>query len=55
MPRKPNYNFEKRQREILKKEKRAAKAEAKRRQADSRKDACEPAPQSNTPSDNANG
>lgn len=38
MARKPNYNFEKRQREILKKEKKAAKAEAKRQQADARKE-----------------
>ena len=34
MARKPNYNFEKRQREIQKKEKKAAKAEAKRQQAE---------------------
>lgn len=38
MARKPNYNFEKRQREILKKEKKAAKAEAKRQQAAARKE-----------------
>jgi hypothetical protein len=38
MPRKPNYNFEKRQREIQKKEKKAAKAEAKRQQAEARKE-----------------
>lgn len=37
MARKPNYNFEKRQREIQKKEKKAAKAEAKRLQAEARK------------------
>jgi len=30
MARKPNYDFERRQREIAKKEKKAAKAEAKR-------------------------
>jgi hypothetical protein len=36
MARKPNYNFEKRQREIQKKEKKAAKAEAKRLQAEAR-------------------
>lgn len=42
MARKPNYNFEKRQREILKKEKKAAKAEAKRQQAEARKDAKTP-------------
>ncbi len=34
MARKPNYNFEKRQRELKKKEKKAAKAEAKRLQAE---------------------
>ena len=38
MARKPNYNFEKRQREIQKKEKKAAKAEAKRLQAEARKE-----------------
>lgn len=38
MARKPNYNFEKRQREIQKKEKKAAKAEAKRQQAEARKE-----------------
>lgn len=42
MARKPNYNFEKRQREILKKEKKAAKAEAKRQQAEARKDSKTP-------------
>jgi hypothetical protein len=42
MPRKPNYNFEKRQREIQKKEKKAAKAEAKRQQAESRKEVTKP-------------
>lgn len=42
MPRKPNYNFEKRQREIQKKEKKAAKAEAKRQQAESRKEVTNP-------------
>jgi hypothetical protein len=42
MPRKPNYNFEKRQREIQKKEKKAAKAEAKRQQAESRKEVEKP-------------
>jgi len=36
--RKPNYNFEKRQREIKKQEKKAAKAEAKRQQAEARKE-----------------
>ncbi len=38
MARKPNYNFEKRQREIKKQEKKAAKAEAKRQQAEARKE-----------------
>jgi len=38
MARKPNYNFEKRQRELKKKEKKAAKAEAKRLQAEGRKE-----------------
>jgi len=38
MARKPNYNFEKRQREIQKKEKKAAKAEAKRLQAEARRE-----------------
>jgi hypothetical protein len=50
MPRKPNYNFEKRQREIQKKEKKAAKAEAKRQQAETRKD--DQAPDSVPPSNN---
>jgi len=36
--RKPNYNFEKRQREIKKQEKKAAKAEAKRQQTEARKE-----------------
>lgn len=39
MARKPNYDFEKRQRELRKKEKKAAKAEAKRAAAAARKDA----------------
>lgn len=42
MARKPNYNFEKRQREIQKKEKKAAKAEAKRQQAEARKEEKKP-------------
>ncbi len=37
MARKPNYNFEKRQRELKKKEKKAAKAEAKRLQAEAQR------------------
>ncbi|MBT3793303.1 MAG: hypothetical protein HN658_00540 [Rhodospirillales bacterium] len=39
MARKPNYNFEKNQREIQKKEKKAAKAEAKRLEVEARKEA----------------
>ncbi len=42
MARKPNYNFEKRQREIKKQEKKAAKAEAKRQQAEARKEGASP-------------
>jgi hypothetical protein len=42
MARKPNYNFEKRQREIKKKEKKAAKAEAKRLQAEAQKETTNP-------------
>lgn len=38
MARTPNYNFEKRQREIQKKEKKAAKAEAKRLAAEARRE-----------------
>jgi hypothetical protein len=38
MARKTNYNFDKRQREIQKKEKKAAKLEAKRLKAEERKD-----------------
>lgn len=44
MARKPNYNFEKRQREIQKKNKKAAKAEAKRQQAEARKVESTPVP-----------
>jgi hypothetical protein len=53
MPRKPNYNFEKRQREIQKKEKKAAKAEAKRQQAESRKEV--PKPDSPVPDTSTTG
>ncbi len=38
MARKTNYSFEKRQREIQKKANKAAKAEAKRQQAEARKE-----------------
>lgn len=44
MARTPNYNFEKRQREIQKKAKKAAKAEAKRQQAEERKEQDAPQP-----------
>lgn len=37
MPRKPNYDFERRQREIAKKEAKAAKAAAKKEAAEARK------------------
>ncbi|MFT5538894.1 MAG: hypothetical protein ACI82H_000407 [Alphaproteobacteria bacterium] len=42
MARKPNYNFEKRQRELQKKEKKAARAEAKRQQVEERKEGTPP-------------
>ncbi|MDA0704085.1 MAG: hypothetical protein O3A96_12775 [Proteobacteria bacterium] len=43
MARKPNYSFEKHQREIRKREKKAAKAEAKRIEAEVRKEEEQPA------------
>ncbi|MBT5414830.1 MAG: hypothetical protein HOH66_03925 [Rhodospirillaceae bacterium] len=42
MARKPNYSFEKHQRELRKKEKKAAKAEAKRIEAEMRKEESNP-------------
>ena len=42
MAHKTNYSFEKRQREIRKSEKKAAKAEAKKAAADDRRDDLEP-------------
>ena len=43
MPRKPNYKFERMERERVKAEKKAARLEAKRQKAEEKKDSPDPA------------